>query len=210
MKSVAKPGIVSSSEQLLHIWPTAHIKVDRKGWDMVSPSTPLPAWWPTIGRKLPSPAAAWEVKGVNPKLGTPPVKTCIWELSPQTSTFESQWNCKTHQAHDGRNRFWRAAWIWSPSWGLARGQQLKRAQTFCERGLFISKHHQPEGPTSNLTLSRGLAAGRSRLCSLCLVPAGQYLLERNLSTYLVPWCLQLLPGDSSRPPGFGGQWGSHL
>ena len=92
MKSVATHEIASSSEQLLHIWQTTHIKVDRRGWDMVSPSSPLPAWWPTIGRKLPSPAAPWEVKGLNPKLGTPPLKTCSWEMSPQTSNFESQWN----------------------------------------------------------------------------------------------------------------------
>ena len=92
MKSVATHVIVSSSEQFLHIWQTTHIKVDRRGWDMVSPSTPLPAWWPTIGRKLPSPAAPWEVKGLNPKLGTLPLKTCTWEMSPQTSPFESQWN----------------------------------------------------------------------------------------------------------------------
>lgn len=84
-QSVATHGIVSSSEQLLHTWQTAHIKVERRGWDMGSPSTPLPAWWPTIGRKLPSPAAPWEVKGQNPKLGTPPLKTFTWEMSPQTS-----------------------------------------------------------------------------------------------------------------------------
>ena len=86
-QSVATHGIVSSSEQFLHTWQTAHIKVERRGWDMGSLSTPLPAWWPTIGRKLPSPAAPWEVKGQNPKLGTPPLKTFTWEISPQTSTF---------------------------------------------------------------------------------------------------------------------------
>ena len=46
--------------------------------------------------------------------------------------------------------------------------------------------HQPEGPASNLTVSGGLEAGRSCLCSLCLIPAGQYLLEMNLFTGLMP------------------------
>ena len=213
MKSVATHEIVSSSEQLLHIWQTAHIKVDRRGWDMVSPSSPLPTWWPTIGRKLPSPAAPWEVKSLNPKFGTPPLKTCTWEMSPQTSPFESQWNWHLQDPPGSwcEKQLLKGSMNLVTLLGPGTGTEAEKGPDFLWKRLIYLKASAWGGGLSFNTLW-GLAkkAGRSHLCPLCLIPAGQYLLERNLGTCLVPWCLQLLPRDNSRSPGFGGQWGLHL
>ena len=120
---------------------------------MVSPSTPLPVWWPTIGRKLPSPAAPWEVKGLNPKFGTPPLKACTWEMSPQTSTFESQWNWHLQDPPGS----WCEKQLLKGSMNLVTllepgtGTVAEKGPDFLWKRLFILKH-QPEGPASHLTL----------------------------------------------------------